>query len=568
MLASGVAAGIIAGIAFGGDWRRLGTFSLGLWPVLVIAVGVRSIGTLVFPDAPLELYLASLIGVAVVALWNWRVPGALLIAIGTLLNLLVVALNGGMPYDPAVVAAAGAPRPDDALHVVLKPGTRLEFLSDVIPVGPIHSVFSLGDFLNALGGFLIPFMWLQPPAKPDAARTPRSPNFAFFWAAQAVSRFGDPITLIALTYVTYRATQSALATALAVLIATVPTALFSFFGGAIADAAGHRRVMLIADVVRAIGLALVPLLVGLNAPLAFVFATVFVSGICSAVFNPARVSMVPTLLGEEHLARGNSLVYATDRAVEIAGGLAGGILVAAIGSSAFFVDAATFALSAMLLSRVAVLERSRRLTWPRIFSEAKEGLSLLRRSAVLWSNTVFSLAAQVSNPIINGLTPAFIIQRFAGNDPGVGAVQYGISEAAIAGGAVLGSAVLPRYAPRLRKGQLLVFGFGATGALVLLIALSNSFAVTVVLFALLGVANVAFYVPTVTILQEKTAPATRARVLGARIALTNLSWLPLIFVGGALADIFGPALLIAVAGSVTLAAALVGSRVRAVYDVA
>jgi MFS family permease len=568
MLASGVVAGIIAGVAFGGDWRRLATFSLKLWPLLVLAVGLRLVGTFAFPNAPLALYLASLLGVAVVAGWNWRVPGALLIAVGTSLNLLVVALNSGMPYDPVAVGAVGAPPPNDGLHVLLRADTRLEFLSDVIPVGPVHAVFSLGDFLNALGGFLIPFMWLQAPAEADAAKTLRSPNFAFFWAAQAVSRFGDPITLIALTYVTYRATQSALATALAVLIATIPNALFSFFGGAIADAAGHRRVMLAADIVRGVVLGLVPLLVGVNAPLAFVFAAVFVSGICSAVFNPARISIIPTLLGKEHLARGNSLVYATDRAVEIAGGLAGGILVATIGSSAFFVDAATFGLSAMLLSRVAVVERIRQLTWSRLFWEAREGLLLLRRSAVRGSNTVFSLAAQVSNPIINGLTPVLIIQRFAGNDPAAGAVQYGISEAAIAAGAVLGSAVLPRYTSRLRKGQLLVLGFAATGTLVLLIALSYSFAVTVVLFALLGVANVAFYVPTVTILQERTAPATRASVFGARIALTNLSWLPLIFVGGALADVFGPALLIAAAGVVTLAAALVGSRVRTVFEVA
>jgi MFS family permease len=147
-------------------------------------------------------------------------------------------------------------------------------------------------------------------------------------------------------------------------------------------------------------------------------------------------------------------------------------------------------------------------------------------------------------------------------------VEYGISEAAIAAGAVLGSVVLPRYAARFRKGHLLVLGFAATGTLVFLIALSYSFVATVILFAILGVANVAFYVPTVTILQERTAPETRARVFGARIALTNLSWLPLIFVGGALADVFGPALLIATAGLITLAAAFVGSRVRAVFDVA
>lgn len=568
MLASGVAAGIIAGVAFGGDWRRLATFNLKLWPVLVLAVVLRLVGDFVLINSPLALYFVSLLGVAIVAGWNWRVPGALLIAAGTLLNLLVAALNLGMPYDPAAVAVAGAPPPTDGLHVPLTSDTRLVFLSDVIPITAIHNVLSLGDFLNAVGGFLIPFMWLQPPAQANADQTLRSPNFAFFWAAQVVSRFGDPITLIALTYVTYRATQSALATALAVLIATIPNAVFSFFGGAIADASGHRRVMLRTDIVRAVVLGLVPLLIGLNAPLLFVFAAVFVSGMCSAIFNPARISIVPTLLGKDHLARGNSLVYATDRAVEIAGGLAGGILVAAIGSNAFFVDAATFALSATLLSRVAVVERGRPLTWSRLLYEAREGLVFLRRSAVLWANTVFSLAAQVSNPIINGLTPAFVIQRFAGNDPSVGAVEYGISEAAIAAGAVLASALLPRLAIRLRKGKLLVIGFLATGVLIVFIALSYSFPLTVVLFAMLGMANVAFYVPTVTLLQENTAPDTRARVFGARIALTNLSWLPVIFVGGALADLFGPALLIGVAGIVTLVAALVGSRVRAVFEVA
>ncbi len=568
MLASGVAAGIIAGVAFGGDWRRLGTFSLKLWPVLVFAVGLRLVGDFVLPNSPLALYLVSLFGVAIVAAWNRHVPGSLLIAVGTLLNLLVAALNFGMPYDAAAVVAASAPPPTDGLHVLLTSDTRLVFLSDVIPVAAIHNVLSLGDFLNAVGGFLIPFMWLQPPAQPDAAQTLRSPNFAFFWSAQVISRFGDPITLIALTYVTYRATQSALATALAVLIATIPNALFSFFGGAIADATGHRRVMLRADIVRAIVLGLVPLLIGVNSPLVLVFAAVFVSGICSAIFNPARISIIPTLLGKDHLARGNSVVYATDRAVEIAGGLAGGILVATIGSNAFFVDAASFALSAMLLSRVAVVERGRPLTWSRLLHEAREGVVILRRSAVLWSNTIFSLAAQVSNPIINGLTPAFVIQRFAGNDPAVGAVQYGVSEAAIAAGAVLASALLPRYAAGLRKGKLLVIGFLATGVLIVLIALSYSFPVTVALFAMLGMANVAFYVPIVTLLQENTAPETRARVFGARIALTNLSWLPLIFVGGALADIFGPGLLIGLAGLVTLAAALIGSRVRAVFEVA
>ncbi len=71
----------------------------------------------------------------------------------------------------------------------------------------------------------------------------RSPNFGLFWLAQTISRFGDPITLIALAAASFRLTGSAFYTSLAVVVATVPQATFGFFGGAIADALGHRRAM-------------------------------------------------------------------------------------------------------------------------------------------------------------------------------------------------------------------------------------------------------------------------------------------------------------------------------------
>ena len=566
MLASGVAAGIIAGVAFGGDWRRLGTFGLKLWPVLVVSLGIRVIG-IVFPSTPLVLYLLSLSGVAVVAARNWQIPGAVLIAMGTLSNLIVGGVNAGMPYDIGAMTAVGAPPPNDSFHIPLTANTRLEFLADIIPVGPIHAVYSLGDFLVGLGGFLIPFMWLQPAAISVRDRTVRSPNFAFFWAAQVISRFGDPITLVALAYLTYRATNSALWTAIAVLIATLPNAVFGFFGGAVADAVGHRRVMLGADIVRAAAIGIVPLLVALNGPLVAVFAMALLAATCSAIFNPARGALIPSLLDEAHLARGNALVYGTDRAVEVVGGLAAGLLVAALGTNAFLVDAGTFALSAMLLSRVAVREIRHRIGFASLLAQAQEGFVILRSSSVLWSNTVFSLVAQLSIPVVNGLMPTFLIQRFAENDTRIGAALFGIAEAAIAIGAVVGSVLLPRYAAGIRKGRLLVIGFATTGVVVVAIAFAPSFPVLVALFVILGIANVAFYVPNVTLLQEQTEPKARARVFGARIALVNLSWLPLIFLTGSLADIAGPSTLIAIAGTITVGTALVGLRIPRVSKV-
>src|SRR5439155_1343870 len=88
-------------------------------------------------------------------------------------------------------------------------------------------------------------------------------------------------------------------------------------------------------------------------------------------------------------------------------------------------------------------------TWSKVWNDAREGFLFLRRSARLWSNTVFSLVAQFANPVINTLTPAFLIRRFAGNDAVAGAVLYAGSEAAIALGAVVGSAIQPRHRRRV-----------------------------------------------------------------------------------------------------------------------
>jgi len=544
------------------------TLTLRLWPLLAIAAGLRIFGVLV-PVAPLAVYFGGLAGVAVVALANWRIPGAILIALGTLLNIAVVLANSAMPYDSDAVRAAGAAMPGDGLHIPIGDGTYLRFLADIIPVALVRGVYSAGDVLIAIGGFLIPFILVQPESDDSAPVVGlRSPNFAFFWIAQVISRFGDPITLVALTFVTYRATQSALVTAIAVVMATIPNALFGFFGGAIADAVGHRRAMLWCDVARAVLIATIPPLLVIGAPLAVPFFVVLLAGVCGAIFNPARMAIVPALVIRERLATGNALIYASDRAIEIGGALAGGLLVATIGEAAFYVDAATFALAALLLARVRLVEVAGRLTIGRVVSDARDGVRYLRRSAVLWSNTVFSLAAQVSTPVVNGLTPVLLIRRFADNDPHLGAVEYGAAEAAIAFGAVVGSAVLPRYLGRVAKGRLLIVGFAATGVLIILIAVAPTFPVALGLFTLLGLTNVIFYVPTITIFQEATPQHLRARVSGARTALTNLSWLPIIVVSGLLADAVGPEILIAVAGGLTLTTALVATRVRAIYDVA
>jgi MFS family permease len=169
---------------------------------------------------------------------------------------------------------------------------------------------------------------------------------------------------------------------------------------------------------------------------------------------------------------------------------------------------------------------------------------------------------------VSSLTPSLIIRRFAGGNAELGASLFGLAEAAIALGAVVGGVYLGPWLNRFPKGRVILAGFAIYGLVLIALALAPTFEVAVVLFGLGGVANVVFYVPNVTLSQELAPAALRARVFGARIALLNLSWLPVIVISGALADSVSVPVLIAIAGLVTVVGAVAGSFVPTVRDVA
>lgn len=156
MLASAVAFGIAAGLLSGGRLARLAELRIAWWPLLAAGILLR-LGAGLAGDAAPAVYVVAFGAIVAVALADHRLAGAPVIAAGATLNLVVVALNAGMPVSVDAVAAAGAAFPRDGLHTELVAGSRLALLADVIPVAAIRSVYSAGDVLLALGGGWLAF---------------------------------------------------------------------------------------------------------------------------------------------------------------------------------------------------------------------------------------------------------------------------------------------------------------------------------------------------------------------------------------------------------------------------
>ena len=138
--------------------RRLGLVCLGVQAV-VVALPLRAIG---LPFGLGGLLLAVALGALLaVARANGRLPGVPLIALGLLLNLLVVLANLGMPVPAETLERAGIaveqPAPDrpDAKHVLERGGTRLGLLGDRLAVGPLRTVTAYGTVIELAGLFLL-----------------------------------------------------------------------------------------------------------------------------------------------------------------------------------------------------------------------------------------------------------------------------------------------------------------------------------------------------------------------------------------------------------------------------
>ncbi len=269
------------------------------------------------------------------------------------------------------------------------------------------------------------------------------PEFRVLWSAAALSTVGDQLARVALSVLVFQRTGSAAWTALTYALTMLPALVSGVLLSGLADRYPRRAVMVVADVVRAVLLAVMAVP---GVPLPLVAALLVVAQLAEAPFAAAQGALLPTVLGERYEA-GQSVHLITHQTGLLLGFAGGGFVVVWLGTSgALAVDAVTFALSAVLL-RFGLRHRPASGEAKRVRVRIREGATLVWRDRRLRLLVVLGWLA-LFTVVPEGLAAPFSAEV------GAGAAGVGLLLAADPAGMVLGT-VLLRFLPGRRRVRLL-----------------------------------------------------------------------------------------------------------------
>ncbi|MEA2291462.1 MAG: hypothetical protein QOF17_482 [Solirubrobacteraceae bacterium] len=271
----------------------------------------------------------------------------------------------------------------------------------------------------------------------------RERDYRLLLAGQAVSLLGDAMVNVALAFAVLGAGGSA--SDIGIVFAARTAALLACLlaGGVVADRLPRRLVLVGADVVRFASQGALAAVLILGSPaIATLAALSALTGAATGVFNPAATGFLPSVVAPEGLQQANALRTLASSAGRIGGPLLAALLVVTASPGwALAVDAATFAVSAALVSRIRLPPHA--APPARSFlADLREGWDAFRSRRWLWT---FVLAAAFGNFLHASwsVIGPVLAQRELG-----GAAAWGAVVAASGAGGVVGGLVALRVRPR------------------------------------------------------------------------------------------------------------------------
>ncbi|CAG0981840.1 MFS transporter [Dokdonella sp.] len=288
-----------------------------------------------------------------------------------------------------------------------------------------------------------------------------SADFRRMWASLTITSFGAQVTHLALP-LTAAILLHATPLEMGVLVAleTLPFALFSLQAGVLLDRVRKLPIVIVANLSRALALAVIPLAAFTGRlSIEVLYAVGFFCGIQNVVGGAAYQVLLARMAGRRRLVEANAKISLGETGSALVGpGFAGVLIQALTAPFAILADAAAFLASAVMLRRLSVpSDVPHPGPRPGIVHEIVEGLKLVRRNATLWSLAWLAGLWQ----LLHHAQIAVLI-LFATRELGLSAGAIGLAYMFGGLGCIVAAATAERLAARYGVGPMIVHALTAT----------------------------------------------------------------------------------------------------------
>jgi MFS family permease len=368
---------------------------------------------------------------------------------------------------------------------------------------------------------------------PSGVRSLLRHNAAFrsLSTARVVSFVGDSLSLVALMLHVAATTGQALAVAALLLVGDVAPALLSPLTGAISDRFDRRKVMVACELVQAVLLVAIALALP---PLPLLLVLVGLRALAGQIFQPASRAATPALVAGRDLQSANSVLGFGTTGAEAIGPLLAAALIPLIGiPGVLLVDAASFAVSALLLARLPALPPSdgTRPVGSTLVRDARQGIAYIWTTRAVRVIVLGFCAVVAANGIDDVALLVLATDTFSAGESAV-ALLLG----AVGIGLLIGYAVLAGAGNRLPMFALLIAGFAVSSVGNLLTGLAWAVTAAFALQAVRGIGIAAMDVASNTLLQRLVPDAMLGRVFANLYGGIGVAAAFSYLVGGVLLD--------------------------------
>lgn len=379
-------------------------------------------------------------------------------------------------------------------------------------------------------------------------------NFRLFVSGQSLSLIGTWIQQVAVTWLVYRLTNSALMLGIVGFSGQLPLFVIAPFAGVLADKSNKHKLLLYTQSLALIQALILSLLVFTGAILIWQLIVLSVIlGIINAFDMPIRQAFVVEMIDNKKEDLGNAIAFNSSmvNAARLIGPSIAGILIATAGEGwCFLINAVSFLAVVISLLKMKVIPVSRGQIKSKVLQQLSEGFKYtFGFEPIRYLIILLSIVSLMSTSIT--LLAPVIAKEYLGG----GADTFGFLMSAYGSGALLGAFYLLNKKTVLGLGKLIGIAVTVFGSSLMIFSFSRLFVLSIMIMALAGLGMMLQIASTNTLLQTLSEENKRGRVMSFySMAFRGMSPFGSLLAGGLGSSISAPAAIF-VSGSVCLLSA-------------